>query len=184
MKAWARAMVLVPAMAAGAASWAAADWQTGSFAAIAAWTVARALAGWANRVAAARFLAEAESPVPDVVEIALAARVGLDLGTVMEAKAAVKAAVRAVMVRRGAGLAALCAARAPSAAAAAPAPASVSAALAAAGSSAAGTAAAAGRSAAAAESPAAAASALPAGSAAAPVSAAEAAWKGRRDDVE
>lgn len=105
--AWARAMVLAPAAAAGAAAGWVGSWETAAAAVAAGYAVARVVAALAANAATAKFLAEAESPVPDVVEVALAARVGLDLGTVIEAKAAVKAAVRQVMVRRGAGIAAL-----------------------------------------------------------------------------
>lgn len=103
-KGWTMVMVLAPAAAAGTAAGLVADSKAGIVAAAAGWLVARVAAAAAARAATEKFLAEAESPVPDAVEIALAARVGLDLGTVLEAKAAVRAAVRAVMVRRGAGV--------------------------------------------------------------------------------
>jgi hypothetical protein len=108
MRAWARVLVWVPA-AAGflAATWVA-DWVAGAAAGTAAFAVARMALELAVREATARFLAESESPALDVAELAVAARVGLDPATVIEAKAAVRAAVRRVMVARGAGLAGLC----------------------------------------------------------------------------
>lgn len=111
MKGWARVLVAVPA-AAGflAATWVA-GWEAGVAAGTSAFAVARLVLELAIREATARFLAEAESPALDVSELALAARVGLDPGTVIEAKAAIRASVRRVMVERGAGLAGLCRAR-------------------------------------------------------------------------
>lgn len=108
MQAWARVLVVVPALAAAAAAGWVAGWEAAGAAAAAAFGVARVALELATRSATARFLAEAESPALDVAELALAARVGLDPGTVIEAKAAVKASVRRVMVARGAGLAGLC----------------------------------------------------------------------------
>lgn len=110
-------LVLGSAAAAGLAAAAVADWVAGVAAATAAFLVTATGMVLATSVAVGRFLAEAEAPCAATdAERALAGRVGLDPVTVIQAKAAAKAAVRATMVRRGAGLAALCAARAPAAA--------------------------------------------------------------------
>lgn len=86
--------------------------------------------------AAERFLAEVESPELDELDVALAARVGLELETVRAAKAAVRAAVRETMVRRGAGIVGLSSAALRAAAASAAAQSSVRRVSVAAGSSA------------------------------------------------
>ena len=108
-------LVLATAAAAGLAAVWVADWVAGAAAATAALMVMVMGMALVSAAAAERFLAEAEAREATDAEKALAARVGLDPVTVLQAKAAAKAAVRATMVRRGAGLAALCAARAPAA---------------------------------------------------------------------
>ena len=178
---------LVPgsAAAAGLAAGLAADWVAGGAAATAALMVAVLGMGLALRAVEERVLAEVEAPCAATdAERALAGRVGLDPVTVIQAKAAAKAAVRATLVRRGAGLAALCAARAPAAVFSARVPASARRASAAAGSSAPGTAAGSATSAAPeAESPSAVVLGLRAGSAAAEESAAQVERADPRDDV-
>jgi hypothetical protein len=182
----AKALVLwAPAAAAGlAAGWASGwDWVVIVAAVTAAVIAAAAGMALAEGVATERFLAEGAVASSDA-EQALASRVGLDPVTVIEAKAAVKAAVRAVMVRRAAGLAALCAGPRGSAIAAR-ARVLEAQALAAAESSAPGTATGSGSSAApGAESPSAVVLGLAELSAAAAERAAVVASKDRRDDVE
>lgn len=104
-------LVLGPATAAGLAAGAAADWAVGAVAAASAFLASVAGMATATTAATARFLAAAESPELGAAEASLAARVGLDLETVRQAKVAVRAAVRATMVHRAAGLAALAAPR-------------------------------------------------------------------------
>lgn len=104
---WGRSLVLVPGLAAGAAAGWVAGWAPAVAAAAAASSAAIVVLAMATRAATERFLAQVESPVPDERELALARRVGLDLASVLELKAAVKAAVRETMARRVVGLAAI-----------------------------------------------------------------------------
>lgn len=113
-------LVLVTAAGAGLAAVWVADWVAGAAAATAVLMVMVVGMALATRAVTERVLSEVEAREATDAERALASRVGLDPVTVLQAKAAAKAAVRATMVRRGAGLAALCAARAPAAASSAP----------------------------------------------------------------
>jgi len=153
------------------------DWRTATFAAVAACLGAAVVWELAVAVAAVRFLDECEGDSSEQ-EMALAVKVGLDLATLKEAKAEVRAAVRRVMVRRGAGIAGLASARSASARAAV-ARASAAQALAEAESSAPETTATADPSAAEVVT------GLPStADRSASIAAAQAAWKDRRDDVE
>ena len=108
MKAWARLLAWAPATAVATVAGYLADWQTAAAAGSVSFLVARMVIALATRDATARFLAAVEGEA-NAAELALAARVGLDLETLKAAKVAVRAAVRAEMVRRGAGVAGLAA---------------------------------------------------------------------------
>lgn len=109
MRWWARAVAWAPAAAAAAATGWVGNWESAVAAGTAAFAVGQMAMALATRAVAAKFAVEVSAVAISEPEQALARRVGLDPVTVMEAKAAVKAAVRATLVRRGAGLAALCA---------------------------------------------------------------------------
>lgn len=106
MKAWARLLEWVPASVATVVAGYLADWQTAAVTGSCAFLGARVVVAMASRAITAKFVAEVEGSANDA-ELALAARVGLDVETLQAAKAAVRAAVRAEMVRRGAGVAGL-----------------------------------------------------------------------------
>lgn len=184
MRWWARVVAWAPAAAAAAATGWVGNWESAVAAGTAAFAVGQMAMALANRAVVARFSAEVSVAGLSEPEQALARRVGLDPVTVMEAKAAVKAAVRATLVRRGAGIAALCAAPQASAIAAR-ARALEAQALASEESSASGTATESAKSAGPeAESPSAVVLGLAELSAAAAEPAAAAGRKDRRDDVE
>lgn len=124
-RAWELAMVTVPAMAAAVPAGTAAGWVAATCVAAVTFLVGAMARAVERQVAAAdatdSFLAQCEASGLSSADQALARRVGLDPETLVEAKAAVKAAVREVMFRRGAGVGSLARVHAVSASSAAPA---------------------------------------------------------------
>lgn len=107
MAGWARKVFLAPALAAATAPAAAGDWKTAIATATVAYLGAVVALAMEAREAECRVLDVLQGEPASEAELAVAARVGLDAVTLREARAAAKAAVRGVMVRRAAGVAAL-----------------------------------------------------------------------------